>query len=69
MLLAISLVFVLGGIIGIIVSGFSWMFTLPLGIRQTKFNLPYIIPFVVALVISYFSAKNLLAKKKDNKPD
>lgn len=66
-ILSISLVIVLTGLYGIITKGYGWMLTLPFHSMGNRFNLPFIILFVLALVTGYFSAKNLFVKKKCKK--
>lgn len=66
-LLSVSLVIILIGVYGMIIKGIGWMFTLPSHSMGNRFNLPYIILFVLALITTYFSAKNLFGKKKSKK--
>ena len=63
--LSISLLIVLIGIYGMFTKGFEWMFRLPSHSMGNRFNLPFVILFVLALITAYFSARNLLPGKKD----
>ena len=63
-LLAASLIILAIGIYGIITKGIEWMFVLPSRSMANRFNLPFVILFVLALITAFFTLKNLAGKKK-----